>query len=157
MFAAACVAGSSFPSTIMHSLVIMSDDTLAASTRAVQTTFSGSMTPAAIMPVLARGGSYPQFSSLDAKTFSTTTEPSTPAFAAIVRTGTFSAPDDLDTDLLVEVAHGRLEIVEGFVAVSRAVPPPATMPSSTAAFVAFRASTTRSFFSPPPPRTRLRF
>jgi hypothetical protein len=29
----------------------------------------------------------------------------------------------------------------------RAVPPPGTMPSSTAALVAFRASVTRSFFS----------
>ena len=34
------------------------------------------------------------------------------------------------------------------VALSNAVPPPATMPSSTAALVALSASTTRSFFSP---------
>ena len=49
MLAAAAVAGSGGPSVIMHSLVIMRLDTDAASTSAVLTTLSGSMTPALIM------------------------------------------------------------------------------------------------------------
>ena len=45
----------------MHSLVIISDDTDAASVSAVRTTFSGSMTPAVIMqPYSPRAASYPQ-------------------------------------------------------------------------------------------------
>ncbi len=55
------------------------------------------------------------------------------------------ARDDVDANLLVAFA---LEVVQSTSAArSSATPPPGTMPSSTAARVACRASSTRAFFS----------
>ena len=51
---------------------------------------------------------------------------------------------DVDADLLVAVG---LELVERGDRATCATPPPGTMPSSTAAFVASMASSTRAFFS----------
>ncbi|CAL3966869.1 unnamed protein product [Diplocarpon coronariae] len=65
--------------------------------------------------------------------FPTTTEPSFPAFSTIIRAG-----------LLTGLRPPRAWLA----AFSRAVPPPGRIPSSTAALVAFRASTYLSFFSP---------
>eukprot|EP00976_Prorocentrum_cordatum_P005889 117684-Prorocentrum_minimum.AAC.1 len=54
-----------------------------------------------------------------------------------------------------------LRLASTLLAYSSAVPPPGTMPSSTAARVAFSASVTRSFFSftstsDAPPETKIR-
>jgi hypothetical protein len=79
------------------------------------------------------------------RTFSTTTEPSRPAFDAIQYSGDGQRlADDARTGGLVTV---ELELVEAASACSRAVPPPATMPSSTAARVADRASSMRCLTS----------
>ena len=84
------------------------------------------------------------------------TLPSRPAFSAIWRRGASRAfQDDAAAGALVTlqgVAQG-LDCGDG---VDGAVPPPATTPSSTAALVAFRASSMRSFLSSSPPRWQRR-
>mmetsp|Transcript_70 Transcript_70/g.185 ORF Transcript_70/g.185 Transcript_70/m.185 type:complete len:348 (-) Transcript_70:698-1741(-) len=142
--------GASFlgASTITASLVITRELTLAASTRAVRTTLRGSITPACTMstysPVAAL---YPSAASSPSSSFPTITAPSTPALSAMVLDGTCSAFWMIWTPTFwSNVSTSRsASFLEAY---SRAQPPPGTMPSSTAARVAFRASVTRSFFSP---------
>lgn len=139
-------------------------------------TFVGSIMPFSTMltysPFIA---SYPISGAL-CKIFSTTREPSTPAFLAIVIAGIRSALRMMSKPLQAKVKFGKL--TEGYflqdiwrmrstlqslpifwssltglmlssagMQRSRAHPPPRTIPSSTAARVAFSASVTRSFFS----------
>ncbi len=83
---------SSFLSTIMHSVVVISPLTDEASSRATLTTLVGSMIPLSIRlvysPVLA---SNPYLRSLLALIFSTTVTPSNPALDAIVLQGRLMA------------------------------------------------------------------
>uniref|UniRef100_L7LVI6 Putative mucin-5ac n=1 Tax=Rhipicephalus pulchellus TaxID=72859 RepID=L7LVI6_RHIPC len=133
-------------STTTASAVVKREATPDASSNAVRTTLVGSMMPAPIIWTYSlRMASYPK-SSLPSTTFWTTTAASTPAFWAICMQGCLSALRTIPTpvrwssfSVLTLSSEGRQR--------SRAVPPPGTMPSSTAARVAFRASFTRSFFS----------
>ena len=74
-------------------------------------------------------------------------EPSIPALAAIWRTGSSSALRTIATPVLKSASSVSRRASTAGTALIRATPPPATMPSSTAAFVAARASSIRSFFS----------
>ncbi len=88
---------------------------------------------------------YPKLS-FPSETFATTTEPSRPAFSTIVRNGASTAREII----CIPVASSALlafSFVKTAFALSKATPPPATIPSSTAARVACKASSTRSFFS----------
>mmetsp|Transcript_28121 Transcript_28121/g.68242 ORF Transcript_28121/g.68242 Transcript_28121/m.68242 type:complete len:305 (+) Transcript_28121:254-1168(+) len=136
-------------STTMASVVVMSDATLAASTSAVRQTFVGSMMPACTMSQKVPSCAlYPQLKSSDSSSLPTMTAPSTPAFDAIILHGTVSARIMISmpcfwSKLVVWLARAWRPLE----AYSSAEPPPATIPSSTAARVALRASVTRSFFS----------
>ena len=74
------------------------------------------------------------------------TEPSAPELAAIWRTGSSRARRTIWTPV-VSSSSSPLTLSRPFWMRMRVVPPPATMPSSTAARVADRASSTRAFFS----------
>ena len=95
----------------------------------------------------------PKFGSSLVLIFSTTTAPSVPQFNTIAGRLLAGAAHDGDAELLVAL---DLEGLQGNRSSSNATPPPSTMPSSTAARVARRASSTRAFFSfislsvPPP-------
>ncbi|ESY98109.1 hypothetical protein X737_39830 [Mesorhizobium sp. L48C026A00] len=74
-----------------------------------------------------------------------TIDASAPALAAIWRAGACSARRTMAMPAVwSELAPVTVMASE---ALSKATPPPGTMPSSTAARVALRASSTRSFFS----------
>ena len=74
------------------------------------------------------------------------TEPSTPALFAIVLIGVSSALLTISTPAFWS-AFAVLTLSRADAAFKRAKPPPVTMPSSTAARVALRASSTLSFLS----------
>mmetsp|Transcript_98441 Transcript_98441/g.278800 ORF Transcript_98441/g.278800 Transcript_98441/m.278800 type:complete len:243 (+) Transcript_98441:289-1017(+) len=82
------------------------------------------------------------------RTFSTMRSPLRPAFCAIfcmgadIASATMTAPFSSSSARLL-LAHSRRSCERW----QRAVPPPGTMPSSTAAFVALIASSNRSFLS----------
>src|SRR6201996_8622414 len=146
-------------STMAASVVISRPATEAASCRAVRTTFAGSITPSFTRsPYSSVWALKPNDGEALSSTLPTTIEPSTPAFSAIWRIGACRARRTMAMPAvwssLSPVRPSRI-----FDAFSRATPPPGTMPSSTAARVAFRASSTRSFFSftstsvEPPTRT----
>ncbi len=79
------------------------------------------------------------------RTCSTTSEPSTPALAAIWRSGLLErAAHDVDADCVVAL---ELQLVEHLRGAEQGDAATGTMPSSTAARVAARASSTRAFFS----------
>ena len=76
----------------------------------------------------------------------TTTEPSPPAFSTIVLTGASKALEII----CMPVSSSSFEALilsNSFLDLIKATPPPATIPSSTAALVACNASSTLSFFS----------
>ena len=90
--------------------------------------------------------SKPQLGSVASSSLPTTTAPSSPALEAMVLHGTLRAWIMISTPkAMSELVVGRPSSARD--AYSSAVPPPATMPSSTAARVALSASVTRSFFS----------
>ncbi len=70
---------------------------------------------------------------------------SKPAFSTIVLVGFSSA----SINILAPVASSPSRFIDSTAsfALKKATPPPGTIPSSTAAFVAFTASSTLSFFS----------
>ena len=133
-------------STNAHSVVKIIPATEAAFSKATLATFLGSMIPffsiSTNLPSLA---SYPKFL-LPARTFEITTELSSPEFSTIILRGASIAlliiwiqvASSLLLDLIL--SNSDLEF-------SNATPPPATIPSSIAALVACKASSTRSFFS----------
>ena len=129
------------------SVVSISPAMEAAFWRAARVTFTGSITPAAtrsvISPAMASNPTVPEASS----TPRTTMAPSWPAFTAMSRVGAVRAwwmmrapvASSLDSESAADSTADRARI--------RAVPPPATMPSSMAARVAEMASSMRCFFS----------
>ena len=78
---------------------------------------------------------------------SSTTAPSTPAFAAICLTGASRPRMMICTPVFSSPSTSLSSFSTAGIALTYAVPPPATMPSSTAARVAFSASSMRSFIS----------
>jgi hypothetical protein len=92
--------------------------------------------------VLAGGGVEALAGLGQVRTFSATTPPSRPALTAICFSGSSSATgDDVRAGGLVALEVQLLE--HAAWACSRATPPPATMPSSTAAFALRTASSMR--------------
>ena len=79
-------------------------------------------------------------------TLEITTAPSPPALETIVRKGASIARFTICTPV-ASSAFSVLIFSRAFLARTSATPPPATIPSSTAARVACNASSTRSFFS----------
>src|SRR5436305_842752 len=144
------IGGASFFSSGMSvtnaSVVSRSEAMDAAFSSATRSTFAGSMMPACSMSTNSMvSASKPRVATVSALTFSTITLPSRPAFSTIWRMGsssarltimapTFSSPSAFTRSMALDAR-------------SSATPPPGTMPSSTAARVAFSASSTRAFFS----------
>ncbi len=90
--------------------------------------------------------SKPKLCVLFSSTFETTIDPSTPAFSTICLIG---ASSDFRTILIPAwiSAFLSVSVLTAFVHLNKATPPPGRTPSSTAARVAFNASSTLSFFS----------
>mmetsp|Transcript_36459 Transcript_36459/g.32722 ORF Transcript_36459/g.32722 Transcript_36459/m.32722 type:complete len:325 (-) Transcript_36459:69-1043(-) len=139
---------SSLTSTIIASVVVIREATEAASTKAVLTTLVGSMIPFSIMftysPVAALK---PISSLLSSKILPTITAPSSPAFSAMVLHGILIA----FLTMSIPTFWSKLspfKFSRTLEAYKRAQPPPTTIPSSTAALVALRASVILSLISP---------
>merc|ERR1719339_924742 len=142
-------AGSAFSgiSVMTHSAVHRREATPAASVKAVLTTLTGSMMPASIiLHITSLAASKPSLELVHSLTLLTMTEASSPAFVAIWNRGlvraylTISIPFLWSSLTAVIPSKTDRHLM-------RATPPPGTIPSSTAALVALRASVTRSFFS----------
>mmetsp|Transcript_21841 Transcript_21841/g.49381 ORF Transcript_21841/g.49381 Transcript_21841/m.49381 type:complete len:337 (-) Transcript_21841:795-1805(-) len=136
-------------SATMASAVIMREATLDESTMAVRTTLAGSMMPVAMRstysPVCALK---PYLGSSLLRHSPATTAPSCPAFDAMALSGARIALSTISIPSFWSMlAALPLMAWSCLLAQRRALPPPGTMPSSTAARVALSASTTRSFFS----------
>src|SRR5215208_7006662 len=134
-------------SEIMASVVTSKPATDAAFWSAARTTLAGSTMPACSMSTYSSVcASKPKVCDLLSVIRPTTIEPSTPEFSAICRIGASSA---FRTMLMPAWISGfsSLSLATACLARSRTTPPPGTIPSSTAARVAWRASSTRSFFS----------
>mmetsp|Transcript_3069 Transcript_3069/g.12377 ORF Transcript_3069/g.12377 Transcript_3069/m.12377 type:complete len:329 (-) Transcript_3069:784-1770(-) len=136
-------------SQMKDSAVPMIDAIDCASDSAVRTTFLGSMMPSAYMSTYCSVLALKPISGLsNLSTSPTMTAPSRPALAAIVRTGARSAFFTISIPVRVSRSGASFSICSSaLLAQRRAVPPPGTMPSCTAARVALSASMTRSFFS----------
>ena len=78
-------------------------------------------------------------------TCSTTTAPSTPAFSAICLNGEVNAFLTISTP--IPSSPSSLKFSIAFTISNKIVPPPGTIPSSTAALVAFSASSILNFLS----------
>ena len=118
---------------------------LAPFSRAQRTTLAGSMMPAFIMSTYVPLSASNPVLRGDSTTFWRASEPSTPLFAAICRSGALSARRTMSTP----VASSPLALILSRAAIARtsATPPPGTTPSSTAARVAWSASSMRAFFA----------
>ena len=142
------IAGfSSFISLTVASVVISRLATLTAFCSAIRSTFTGSIMPAEnISTSLPFAASKPSFSLAFSTSFATTPA-SKPAFSAIWRSGAKSARLTISAPIASSPLRPRFTFL---LALIIAAPPPITIPSSTAAFVAFSASSTlslRSFIS----------
>mmetsp|Transcript_1368 Transcript_1368/g.2127 ORF Transcript_1368/g.2127 Transcript_1368/m.2127 type:complete len:208 (-) Transcript_1368:1268-1891(-) len=131
-----------------HSVVRTSDAIETEFSRPQQTTLVGSITPASnrfsYVSVLAL---YPIPNSISA-TFDRTTSPSCPALSAICLIGDRSALCTINMPYLSSSSPESLcKSSSTLEALRSVVPPPGTTPISTAALVAFRASSYRSFLS----------
>jgi len=134
-------------SAIIASVVIKRPATEAASSSAVRTTLAGSITPNLYMsPYSSVWALKPKAGSFDSSTLPATTEPSTPAFSAICRSGDWSA---LRMIAMPAVWSELSPVTPSSFLPARisATPPPTTTPSCTAARVAFSESSTRSLRS----------
>eukprot|EP00834_Sanchytrium_tribonematis_P007864 NODE_789_length_3873_cov_0.228405.p2 type:complete len:204 gc:universal NODE_789_length_3873_cov_0.228405:3026-2415(-) len=137
-------------STIKHSEVANNEATPLASCSAVLVTFNGSTIPLLIISTYSPlAASYPISNWSISNNLPTTYSPfaSVPALLTIVVAGarnallTISTPNCWSNTVNFKLS----KILDAF---NNAVPPPGKIPSSTAAFVAFNASTYLSFFSP---------
>src|SRR2546421_5568 len=142
--------GSAFPASgpsVMSASVVSSNEAIdAACCSATRSTLVGSMIPACSISTYSLvSASKPRVIGTMALTLSTTTEPSSPAFSTIWRIGSSRARRTMLTPVLSSPESLRLSRASD--ARSSATPPPGTIPSSTAARVALRASSTRAFFS----------
>ena len=132
-------------SVIIHSVVSKSPATLAAFCRAERVTLVGSTTPA-----LSRSSNFPVATlypilPLKDRTSFTTKAPSSPAFAQSWRRGASMALRTIWAPTASSPSSCNASIA--FAVRKSATLPPALIPSSTAARVACRASSTRAFFS----------
>src|SRR3954451_16212573 len=133
-------------SEIIASVVSIREATEAAFWRAVRVTLVGSMTPAFTRSSYPSVEALkPKFGSLLALIFPTTIAPSVPEFTTIWRTGSSQARRTILTPNCS--SPSSLRASRTTEARNNATPPPGTIPSSTAARVACKASSTRAFFS----------
>ena len=113
--------------------------------KATLSTLTGSIIPlSSILTYSPFAASNPVFSSLAFSTLFTTTPASNPAFSAICLKGALKALSTIAAPIASSPC--RSSLILAFALIS-AAPPPITIPSSTAALVALKASSTRSFFS----------
>ena len=119
----------------------------AAFCKALLDTFAGSTIPAEIISMYCSVSALNPVPTLEALTLDTTTLPSNPAFSAICLTGSSNAL----IIMLAPVFSSPESVLTYFATAgsvfTNATPPPATIPSSTAAFVALRASSILSLVS----------
>ena len=80
-------------------------------------------------------------------TFSTIIEPSNPAFVAICLTGSSNALTIIFTPVLSSPSVSSNNLATAGIQSTSTVPPPGTIPSSTAALVAAKASSILNFLS----------
>src|SRR5260370_1199315 len=140
------IFSSPLASAIRTSVVSISETMDAAFWSARRVTLAGSITPALTRsPNSPVSALKPKCSSFDSRTRPTTNAPSCPAFWAIWRMGSSSARFTMFTPMAS--SSWSLSFSRAGKQRRRAVPPPETMPSSTAARVACMASSTRAFFS----------
>mmetsp|Transcript_96563 Transcript_96563/g.262308 ORF Transcript_96563/g.262308 Transcript_96563/m.262308 type:complete len:207 (+) Transcript_96563:377-997(+) len=112
-------------------------------------TFAGSMMPRSVMsPNSCSNASYPYPKSVCSSTFSTIISPFRPAFSAILASGARMAPATISAPFSSSSARfASAQVCRSCERWQRAVPPPGSTPSSTAALVALMASSRRSFLS----------
>src|ERR1700740_2118346 len=120
------------------------DDAL---TTADLVTLTGSITPSPAKSPYSNVAALNPCPAGSSATLLTTTEPSSPALAAIQYSGALSALENTSTPLTSSPESDACSLVSALRACSSADPPPATMPSSTAAFAAATASSTLSLRS----------
>src|SRR3954468_19523209 len=113
---------------------------------AERVTMAGSMTPSATRSTISPVAAFRPKPFLALRTSLTTTEPSWPAFSAIWRRGSSSERRAMRAPVRSSSMRKPSSLMAS-AACSSATPPPGTMPSSRAARVAWRASSTRCFFS----------
>src|SRR4051812_3580431 len=113
---------------------------------AERVTIAGSITPAPTRSTISPVAAFKPWPLSALRTSLTTTEPSSPAFSAIWRSGSSSARRTIRAPVFSSSIAMASRLIAS-LASSSATPPPGTMPSSSAARVACRASSTRCFFS----------
>jgi len=146
--AIAAISGPSFGMSAMQPSVVRSiADADAAFWRADLVTLAGSTIPAAIMSTYSSVAALNPIPGSLSLTFATTTLPSKPAFSAICLTGSSSALTMIEAPVFSSPESVSTYALTAGIEFARAVPPPATIPSSTAALVAFKASSILSFLS----------
>src|ERR1700761_5296911 len=119
----------------------------AALTTADRVTLTGSITPSAAKSPYFNVAALNPCPAGSSVTLWTTTEPSCPALAAIQYSGALSASENTSTPLASSPDSDLRRSVSAVRACNSADPPPATMPSSTAALAAATASSTLSLRS----------
>ena len=112
----------------------------------MRVTLTGSLTPISIILPYSPLAQLRPSPFGNARTCSTTTEPSKPALVEIARIGASKALRMMETPTSSSTLSVLTCSRAGWTS-RRATPPPATIPSSTAARVAWRASSIRDFFS----------
>ena len=132
---------------IVESVTNKSPATLAAFCKADRSTFAGVMTPCFIRSPYLRVSALKPSLPFICATLVTTTVPRSPAFSAIVRSGTTSASATVSTPKTSSPVHSARTFFSPGIARMNESPPPGTTPSATAARVACNASSTRLFFS----------
>lgn len=135
----------------MHSVVNIKLATLDESNKALLTTFVGSIIPYSFMSTYFPFAALkPLFALPSSNNFAAINEPSYPAFSAILIKGiriafcTILTPASSPSVSFFEF-NNFYKFLEAY---KRALPPPATIPSEMAAFVAHKASVTLSLTYP---------
>src|SRR5699024_6732730 len=113
---------------------------------ALRATLTGSMMPASTRSTYSPVAAFRPCPTCASLTRSTTTQPSSPAFSAIQRSGSTAARTTARAPTASSPVRPR-EPSRPSAAWTWALPPPATMPASMAARVAETASSIRIFFS----------
>ena len=119
----------------------------AAFCRAARVTFAGSITPASTRSSSSPVRTLSPVGPEAASTSRTITEPSRPALSAISLAGASRAARTMRAPVASSPSRSSSTLSTAARDRSRAVPPPATTPSSMAARVADKASSIRCFFS----------
>ena len=131
----------------MLSVVNIIEETLSAFCNAERVTLVGSTIPAFFISTYSSFAASNPTPGLEAFTLSKITAPSSPAFVAICLTGSSNALRIILTPSLSSSETSESKASTLGITFTYAVPPPGKIPSSTAAFVADKASSILNFFS----------